>query len=343
MIPTGETTTIPDVRIPVIPLSSYNLSDDLNNLIAHVETVLGTGITLRRQDNVPEEGVLIDDYTFGSGKNMIIFSSSELGLLKDYSIAKNCLVLLYKGVAAQKGTYQVLSFDRTTAVTGMKQIYLDILKDEATRGLEMAEKKKVMCSLYHLFRNTVSDIPWSILANINISKKFPVMRNSQVYLLVKESMKEMHRLETENECLPQRYYVMNNGMYYARDILLAYSMAEYRLNPVINIPELQKFRALDIKELMDSRWSRSHWYHTKVVGDAMANILKLSLTTDFSGPSGAAFYEEISESGRNVINRWLVMMAMQDWYCWAAPEHFRDAMANQSDIEKFAIDEIFSS
>ena len=324
-------------------MSTYTLSEDLNSLIAHVEKVLGTGIILRRQDNVPEQGVLIDDYTFGSGKNMIIFSSGDLGLLKDYSIAKNCLVLLYKGVAAQKGTYQVLSFDRDTAVIGMKQIYLDILKDEATRGLDIAEKKKVICSLYHLFRNTVSDIPWSILANINISKQFPVMRNSQVYLLVKESMKEMHRLENENECLPQRYYVMNNGMYYARDILLAYSMAEYRLNPVINIPELQKFRALDIKEMMDSRWSRSHWYHTKIVGDAMANILKLSVTTDFSGSPGTALYEEISECGRNVINRWLVMMAMQDWYRWAPPEHFRDALQNQSEIEKYAIGEIFSS
>jgi hypothetical protein len=322
--------------------SQYNLSDELNNLLAHVETVLGTGIILRRQDNVPEQGVLIDDYTFGSGKNMIIFSSSDLGLLKDYSIAKNCLVLLYKGVAAQKGSYQVLSFDKTSAVLGMKQIYLDILKDETTRGLEISAKKKVICSLYHLFRNTVSEIPWSILANINISKQFPVMRNSQVYFLVKESMKEMHRLESEDECLPQRYYVMNNGMYYARDILLAYSMAEYRLNPVINIPELQKFRALDMKEMMDSRWSRSHWYHTKIVGDAMANILKLSLTPDFGGPSGPGFYQNVSDCGSNVINRWLVMMAMQNWYRWDSPEHLRDALQNQSEIEKYAIGEIFS-
>ncbi|HVP93821.1 MAG TPA: hypothetical protein VMS89_01470 [Methanoregulaceae archaeon] len=323
--------------------SQYNLSDDLNNLIAHVETVLGTGIVLRRQDNVPEQGVLIDDYTFGSGKNLIIFSSGDLGMLKDYSIAKNCLILLYKGVAVQKGTYQVLSFDRATAVSGMKQIYLDILKDENTRVLAISEKKKMICSLYQLFRNTVSEIPWSILANINISKQFPAMRNSQVYLLLKESMKEMHRLENENRCLPQRYYVMNNGMYYARDILLSYSMAEYRLNPVINIPELQKFRALDMKEMMDSRWSRSHWYHTKIVGDAMANILKLTLTADFRGPTDTGLYYEISESGKNVINRWLVMMAMQDWYRWDTPGHLRGALQEQSEIEKYAIGEIFSA
>ena len=323
--------------------SHYNLSDDLTGLIAHVETVLGTGIILRRQDDVPEQGILIDDYTFGSGKNMIIFSSSDLGLLKDYSIAKNCLILLYKGVAAQKGTYQVLSFDKATAISGMKQIYFDILKDENTRGLEISEKKEMISSLYQLFRNTISEIPWSILANLNISKQFPVMRNSQAYLLIKESMKEMHSLENEHICLPQRYYVMNNGMYYARDILLSYSMAEYRLNPVINIPELQKFRTLDMKEMMDSRWSRSHWYHTKIVGDAMANILKLSLTVDFGGPSGTEFYYEVADCGKNVINRWLVMMAMQDWYRWDTPDHLRQALKEQSEIEKYAIDEIFSA
>jgi hypothetical protein len=49
---------------------------------------------------------------------MIIVSSGDLGLLKDYSIAKNCLVLLCKGVAARKGTYKVLSFDTTLTMPG---------------------------------------------------------------------------------------------------------------------------------------------------------------------------------------------------------------------------------
>jgi hypothetical protein len=321
--------------------SQYTLSDELNDLVAHVETVLGTGVVLRRQDDVPEQGVLIDDYTYGSGKNLIIFSSSDLGMLKDYSIAKNCLVLLYKGTAAMKGTYRVLSFDKETALAGMNQIYLDILKDENTRGLELSEKRTMICSLYYLFRDTLSEIPWSILANINISKRFPVMRSSQVYLLMKESMKEMHSLEQENICFPQRYYVMHNGMYYARDILLAHTMAEYRLNPVINIPELQKFRALDMKELMDSRWSRSHWYHTKIVGDAMANILKLTLNADFEEPGESGLYYELFECGEHIINRWLVMMAMQDWYRWEPAEHLRDAVSDRSDIERFVLAELF--
>jgi hypothetical protein len=321
---------------------TYNLSDELNDLITHVEKVLGTGITLRRQDNTPEEGVLIDDYTYGNGKNLIVFSSNDLGMLKDFVIAKNCLTLLYKGIASRKGEYKVLSFNYESASLGMKQIYLDILKDENTRALELSQKKKMLFSLYLLFRNTISEVPWSILANISISKQYPVMRNPQVYLLMKESMKEMHALEKESTCFPQRYYVMHNGIFYARDTLLAYMLAEYRLNPVINIPELQQFRALDMKELMDSRWSRSHWYHTKIVGDAMSNILKMTLTPDFGKRGGQNLYYDIYQCGQNIINRWLVMMAMQDWYRWESPGHLKDALNNQAAIEEQVLETLFS-
>jgi hypothetical protein len=320
----------------------YTLSDDLNRLISHVEGVLGTGVILLRQDNIPEHGILIDDYTYGNGKNMILFSSSELGMLKDFVIAKNCFELLYKGIAAQKGQYQVLSFDQRSATHGMKQIYLDILKDENTRMLDISQKKKMLFSLYLLFRNALSELPWSILSNIYIAKQYPVMRNSQVYLLMKESMREMHALEKESSCLPQRYYVMHNGIYYARDTLLAYSLAEYRLNPVINIPELQQFRALDMKDLMDSRWSRSHWYHTKVVGDAMSNILKLTLTADFDKQGGPDLYYDTYQCGLNITNRWLVMMAMQDWYIWESPDHLRDSISRQVAIEESVLEELFS-
>jgi hypothetical protein len=322
--------------------SSYNLSDELNELINHVENVLGTGITLRRQDNTPEHGVLIDDYTYGNGKNIIVFSSNDLGMLKDFVIAINCLSLLYKGIAANKGEYKVLSFNYESACFGMKQIYLDILKDENTRTLELSQKKKMLFQLYLLFRNTVSEVPWSILANISLSKQYPVMRNPQVYLLMKESMKEMHALEKENHCLPQRYYVMHNGIYYARDTILAYILAEYRLNPVINIPELQQFRALDMKELMDSRWSRSHWYHTKIVGDAMSNILKMTLTPDFEKKGGPDLYYDIYQCGQQIINRWLVMMAMQDWFQWESPGHLKNAMKNQAAIEEQVLETLFS-
>jgi len=322
--------------------STYNLSDELTELLAHAEELLGIRITLKRQDDIPDQGILIDDYTYGTGNNMILFSSSELGMLKDFVITKNCIELIFKGIAAKNGGFKVLSFDEVSAGEGMKQIYLDVLKDENTRELEITQRKKLLFHLFLLFRNTLSEVPWSILSNIYISNKFPVMRNSQVYLLMRESMYEMHALEKANQSLPQRYYVMHNAIYYARDMLLAYILSEYRLNPMINIPELQQFRTLDMKEMMDSRWSRSHWYHTKVVGDAMSNILKLCLTTDFNKNDGPDLFSELYQCGLDVTNRWLVMMAMQDWYHWEKPDHWRSAIEKQGSIEESVLEKIFT-
>lgn len=321
--------------------SPYNLSDELTELIAHVEDLLGIGITLRRQDNIPDQGLLVDDYTYGTGKNLILFSSNELGMLKDFVITKNCIELLFKGIAAGKNELLVLSFDEKSAGEGMKQVYFDVLKDENTRGLEIIQRKKLLFYLFLLFRNTLSEVPWSILSNIYIAKKYPVMRNSQVYLLMRESMYEMHALEKENQGLPQRYYVMHNSIYYARDMILAYTLSEYRLNPMINIPELQQFRALDMKEMMDSRWSQSHWYHTKVVGDAMSNILKLSLNSDFNKNPGPDLYYDLYQSGIDATNRWLVMMAMQEWYRWESPDHWRSAIEKQASTEEAILEKIF--
>jgi hypothetical protein len=321
--------------------SPYNLSDELTELIGHIEDLLGIAVTLRRQDNIPDQGLLVDDYTYGTGKNLILFSSNELGMLKDFVITKNCIELLFKGIASGRGKLQVLSFDDISASEGMKQVYFDVLKDENTRGLEIAQRKKLLFHLFLLFRNTLSEVPWSILSNIYISKKYPVMRNSQVYLLMRESMYEMHALEA-SENLPQRYYVMHNAIYYARDMLLAYTLSEYRLNPMINIPELQQFRALDMKDMMDSRWSHSHWYHTKVVGDAMSNILKLSLNSDFEKNPGPDLYYDLYECGLDITNRWLVMMAMQDWYRWEKPDHWRSAIEKQASTEELILEKIFN-
>ena len=323
-------------------IHSYNLSDELTELIGFTEDLLGISITLRRQDNIPDQGVLIDDYTYGSGSNLILFSTNELGMLKDFVITKNCMELILKGVAVSKNDYRVLSFNRKSALEGMKQVYLDVLKDETTRSLDISRRKAMLFYLFLSIRNTLSEIPWSILSNIYISRRYPVMRNSQVYLLVRESMYEMHALEQASRDFPQRYYVIHNAIYYARDMLLAYTLAEYRLNPMINIPELQQFRALDMKSMMDSRWSRSHWYHTKVVGDAMSNIIKLTLRTDITKPEGLDLFYDLYQSGVAVTNRWLVMMAMQDWYLWESPEEWRKTSDMQGSIEHDALNAIFT-
>ena len=230
--------------------------------------------------------------------------------------------------------YRVLSFTEETALRGANQIYLDTLKDEVTRNMEIWRKKQLIFYLYMLFHETLSDLPWSVLANILIAKKYPMMRNAQVYSLVKESMRDMHDLVPAKEFLPQRYFVMHNGLYYGRDMILAYFLTENKLNPVINIPELQKFRNLDVKEMMSVRWSRSPWYHTKIVGDAMSNVLKLSLTVDFERPMEDDLFSDLFNQGVEVANRWMVMMAMPNWYLWESPEHLLEAQKQKDRIEQ---------
>jgi hypothetical protein len=130
-------------------------------------------------------------------------------------------------------------------------------------------------------------------------------------------------------------------MYYARDMYLADVTAELKLNPLINIPELQKFKNLDVKEMMSHRWSQSYWYHTKIVGDAMTNILKMVLMFDFSGKLDENYYYRMYEFGQDITNKWLMMMRMLEWYRWEPPEHLRDAETKGEEIENIATQFVF--
>jgi hypothetical protein len=114
-----------------------------------------------------------------------------------------------------------------------------------------------------------------------------------------------------------------------------------KLNPLINIPELQKFKNLDVKEMMSHRWSQSYWYHTKIVGDAMTNIVKMVLNFNFSGKLDEDFYYRMYEFGQEITNRWLMMTRMQEWYRWEPPEHLRDAETRAQEIEDIATQSVF--
>lgn len=322
-------------------MASYNLSPELCDLLDLAREMLDTEIFLHRRTDVPTQGLLIDDYTFRTGKNVIAFSSSQLGMLKDFVIAKQCLILLARGIAAKNNRYRVLSFENSTALAGARQIYLDTLKDENTRKMEMWRKKQLIFELFLLFHETLSELPLTILANVVIAKQYPVMRNAQVYTLLKGSMRDMHDLVPVKDFIPQRYFVLHNGMFYARDMLLAYVMSEYKLNPVINIPELQRFRNLDVKEMMTHRWSRSIWYHTKVIGDAMSNILKLSINYDFERDLDPDYFLAVYECCADIVNRWLVMMAMQDWYTWDSADNLLATLKNRNDTENYVTDDLF--
>ncbi|MCX6693970.1 MAG: hypothetical protein NT074_05415 [Methanomicrobiales archaeon] len=321
---------------------TYNLSPDLRLMIRKAEKMLGSEVNLSRKNDAPRQGILIDDYSYASGRNVIVFPSSILGMLKDYVIAENLQRLIFNGLASKAGKFRVLSFDVASASKAMEQIYYDTLKDENTRNMELWRKKKLLFYLYALFIETLAEIPWTLLSNFLIMKRVAVMRNAQVYFLIKESMRDMHELVTVKDYIPQRYFVMHNAMYYARDNVLAYLLEEHKLNPVINIPELQRFKNLDLKEMMTFRWSRSPWYHTKIVGDAMSNALKAEITLDPMKIAEPQDYLEVYETGVRITERWMGMMAMDKWYLWETPEHRQKAFASQDKIEAAARRELFA-
>lgn len=317
------------------------ISPALRELISHIEELLNTEVIIHREAEAPPYGLLIDIYSHNVNKNVIAYSNSQLGLLKDFVIAENCIRLLMRGISHKSGNYRILSYDSQSAAKGMYQIYLDTLKDEKTRELEIWQKKKMMYYLYMLFHESLIDLPGTILSNIYITKECPMLHNAQAYFLIKESMRDMHELVTFKDMLPRRYFVMHNAMYYARDMFLADITAEIKLNPLINIPELQKFRNLDVKEMMTYRWSQSYWYHTKIVGDAMSNIVRMAINLDFSRERSSDFYADMYSAGIDITNRWLVMMRMQGWYMWEPPEHLRSAEQHSREIEQEATQAVF--
>lgn len=322
-------------------IHSYNLSPVLRELLEMTESMLGIELQLVRRTDVPPQGLLIDEFTYGTGKNVIAFSSALLGTLKDYTICRNCIELLARGCAARRGNHKVISFSKESTLEGCRQIYLDILKDEGTRNLPVWQKKQLVFLLFMLLHEVFSEMPLKLLADLVISHRFSLLRNAQVYSLLKESMRDMHDLVPVKDFLPQRYYVVHNAVYYARDMVLAYTLSEYKLNPVINIPELQRFKNLDMKEMMTHRWSRSPWYHTKVVGDALSNMLKRTIEMDFSREFSMDYFYELYVLSTEIPARWWVMMGMQDWFLWDSPEARREVLASQAAIEKFVREEIF--
>jgi hypothetical protein len=321
--------------------SPYNLSPGLLELLDYATRELQAEVILNRRTDIPAHGLLVDDYTYFTGKHVIAFSNSQLGMLKDYTITRHCLHLLVKGMAAQRQEYRVISYSSGVALAGCQQVYLDVLKDEVTRNMEIWRKKQILFLLYTLIHEALAELPWNLLCNIVIARKYPAMRNAQVYFLLKESMRDMHDLVPVKDFIPQRYFVLHNAMYYARDMILAYILSEYKLNPVINIPELQRFRNLDMKEMMTQRWSRSPWYHTKMVGDAMANMLELTITADLEAPYSRDYFRELYHCGMDLVNRWLVMVGMQDWYVWETPERHREILASGPAMEKSLIEAVF--
>ena len=153
---------------------------------------------------------------------------------------------------------------------------------------------------------------------------------------------DMHDLVSYKAVIPNRYFVMHNAMFYARDLLLANRMSEYKLNPMINIPELKKFKNLNMMELMTQRWEKSAWYQTKLVGDYLYdNLIKMNIPELFSN-SNEADYLRMYGQGTGIINTWIKMLYLQNFYFWDTPEHQEITQKNKDNIETIARNRIFN-
>ncbi len=317
------------------------VSPALQGLLKHAEELLGTEILLRRLPDAPDGGLLLDPYSYDCSHPIIVSPARQLGLLKDVAIAENCILLLMKGAAHARGEYRVLSFDAGSVQRGMEQIYLDTLKDTQTRSLGIARKKKLIFYLYMLFFEALTEIPLRILANIYMARLLEPMRNAHVYRLLKESSRDMHELVAFRDLLPMRYFVLHNAIYYARDIALAETAAVYDLHPLIHVPELRRFKNLEVKEMMTHRWNRSPWYHTKLVGDRLRQELAPALEFDCAVAKTRDFYGDLFNLSTRIADRWILRMSMQGWYSWESSGHLRDAIACQDTIERQAADAVF--
>ena len=226
------------------------LSKPIRRLIKETEEMLDTQISLLRQPDADPQGTLIDVYTYDMEKNVnvIIFPAQYIGLLKDFIIAKHCTNLLIKGAAHKKAKYNVLSYTEDSVYRGLRQIYLDALKDEARKEdkdkLPVNKLIQMLFILFTHFNDDLNEVPWNAMVNASVYHRMPKIRKTQLYHVMKESKNDMDEMMEQENIVPRRYFVLNKGMFYARDMFLAKTLPADELMPVLNIPQMKKLTTL---------------------------------------------------------------------------------------------------
>src|SRR5208337_3050856 len=260
------------------------LTKPIRKVISDTERLLDTEITLLRKPEAAPGGTLIDVYTYNVDKNIIIFPANYIGLLKDFVIAKQCTHLLIRGSAAKKSRYRVLSYTPDTVYNGLRQIYLDALKDEAKKEKKLPVKKliEMLFMLYSQFHEDINELPWNPIVNARIYTRMEQLRKTQLYILLKDGKQDMDEMTDMMEIVPRRYFVLDKSMFYARDLYLAKTLPSDKLMPVVNIPQMKKFVHLEVKEMLTTRWTHTAWYQSKVFGDAMLTIMEKHLSVDWN-------------------------------------------------------------
>jgi hypothetical protein len=80
--------------------------------------------------------------------------------------------------------------------------------------------------------------------------------------------------------------------------------------------------------------------HTKITGDAMANLMGIALSVDIDRKPDSGYYLELADCVNTAVHRWMTMMSMQDWYFWDTTDSYQDSVARREEIMKQAIDDI---
>ena len=320
------------------------LSKPIRHFINKTEELLDTQISLLREPEAEPGGTLVDCYTYDIDHNVIIFPAQYIGLLKDFIIAKQCTFLMIKGAAAKKGEYKVCSYTEDSVYRGLRQIYLDALKDEVNKKDKLPVQKliQMLFILFSHFNEDVNELPWNAIINASVYHRMPKIRKTQLYHVMKESKNDMDEMMEQESIIPRRYFVLNKAMFYARDMFLAKTLPADELMPVLNIPQMKKFNHLEVKEMLTTRWTNTAWYQSKVFGDNMLEIMEKPLSlVNWSAEPTLDYYYDLYKIGFNLTNHFLSYMTMKDWYVWEEPKHHLNAHDNKEEYEKNALKRIF--
>jgi hypothetical protein len=276
------------------------LSKPIRRFLTHTEETLDTEISLLRQPEADPGGTLVDKYTYDIDVNVIIFPAQYVGLLKDFVIAKHCTHLMMKGAAKKKGKYLVCSYNEDSVYRGMRQIYIDALKDEAKKEKKLPVQKliQMLFILFQHFNDGVNELPWNAIINASVYHRMPKIRKTQLYHVMKESKNDMDEMMEQESIVPRRYFVLNKAMFYARDMFLAKTLPADELIPVINIPQMKKFNHLEVKEMLTTRWTHTAWYQSKVFGDNMLSLIERPLgPVKWTDPPTLDYYYDLYKVG----------------------------------------------
>ena len=320
------------------------LSKPIRRFLSHTEETLDTEISLLRQPDAEPGGTLVDIYTYDIEKNVIIFPAQYIGLLKDFIIAKHCTNLLIKGAATKKSRYLVCSFTEDSVYRGMRQIYLDALKDEAKKDNKLPVQKliQMLFILFSHFNDDINELPWNAIVNASVYNRMPKIRKTQLYHVMKESKNDMDEMMEQENIVPRRYFVLNKAMFYARDMFLAKTLPADELMPVLNIPQMKKFNHLEVKEMLTTRWTQTAWYQSKVFGDNMLAIMERPLNlVKWDAEPTLDHYFDLYKIGVNLTDNLISYMTMKDWFVWEEPKHLLEAHENKEEYERKALKKIF--